>query len=180
MTTKKPKTCKVCRTRFVALYSTLQPVCSNVHCVLEFAKLNKHKKEKRELKAMRERVKSISHWRRDLQQVFNQFIRLRDAKKGCVSCGKPLLAKYDAGHFYSVGSYPNLRFTETNCFGQCVECNQHKHGNLLEYRERILQRITQDELDELVRRKDLPLRLTLPEIKEQIQHYKNKIKQMKQ
>jgi uncharacterized protein with PIN domain len=141
--------------------------------------LNKHKKEKRELKAMREHVKSISSWRRDLQQVFNQFIRMRDQHKGCISCGKPLNTKFDAGHFYSVGSYPNLRFTETNCFGQCVECNQHKHGNLLEYRERILERISQEELEELVAKKDLPLRLTLPEIKEKIQYYKNKIKSLK-
>jgi hypothetical protein len=141
--------------------------------------LNKHKKEKRELKAMREHVKSISSWRRDLQQVFNQFIRMRDQHKGCVSCGKLLNTKFDAGHFYSVGSYPNLRFTETNCFGQCVECNQHKHGNLLEYRERILERISQEELEELVAKKDLPLRLTLPEIKEKIQYYKNKIKSLK-
>jgi hypothetical protein len=147
--------------------------------VLEYAKLNRHKKEKSEIKAMRERVKSVSHWRRDLQQVFNQYIRLRDALKGCVSCGKPLSSKYDAGHYYSVGSYPNLRFTETNCFGQCVECNQHKHGNLLEYRERILQRISQQELEELISIKDLPLRLSLPEIKEKIQHYKNKIKILK-
>jgi hypothetical protein len=142
--------------------------------------LSKHKKEKSELKAMRERVKSISHWRRDLQQVFNQFIRLRDANKGCVSCGKPLVGKYDAGHFFSVGSYPNLRFTETNCFGQCVECNQHKHGNLLEYREGILERITYEQLEELLAKKNLPLRMTLPEIKERIQYYKNKIKQLKQ
>lgn len=179
MATTKPKTCKICRTRFVPMYSTLQPVCANPRCVLQYAEQVKNKKARREIKAMRERVKSISHWRRDLQQVFNQFIRLRDAHKGCVSCGKPLRDKYDAGHFYSVGSYPNLRFTETNCFGQCVECNQHKHGNLLEYRERILTRITQEQLDELVRIKDLPLRLPLPDIKELIQTYKTKIKELK-
>jgi uncharacterized protein with PIN domain len=147
--------------------------------VLEYAKLNKHKKEKREIKAMRERTKSISSWRRDLQQVFNQYIRLRDANKGCISCGKPLKEKYDAGHFYSVGSYPNLRFHESNCFGQCVECNQHKHGNLLEYRERILDRITYEQLEELLAKKDLPLRLSLPEIQEKIKEYKHKVKQFK-
>jgi hypothetical protein len=176
---QKPKTCKICRTRFMPLYSSLQPVCTNVHCVLEYAKLNKHKKEKREIKAMRERTKSISSWRRDLQQVFNQYIRLRDANKGCISCGKPLKEKYDAGHFYSVGSYPNLRFHESNCFGQCVECNQHKHGNLLEYRERILDRITYEQLEELLAKKDLPLRLSLPEIQEKIKEYKHKVKQFK-
>lgn len=175
----KVKSCKVCRKRYVPLYSSLQPTCTDIRCILDYAELTKRKKEKRELKAMRERVKSISHWRRDLQQVFNSFVRLRDKDKGCVSCGKALNEKFDAGHFYSVGSYPNLRFNELNCHGQCVECNQHKHGNLLEYRERILSRITIEQLNELQQLKDLPLRLTLPEIKERIQYYKNKTKQLK-
>jgi hypothetical protein len=141
--------------------------------------LNKHKKEKRELKAMREHVKSISSWRRDLQQVFNQFIRMRDQHKGCVSCGKPLNTKFDAGHFYSVGSYPNLRFTETNCFGQCVECNQHKHGNLLEYAIGIEKRIGKSKLEELKSMRNDRLSLPLDKIKELIYYYKDKVKELK-
>jgi hypothetical protein len=35
--------------------------------------------------------------------------------------------------FYPVGSYKNLRFNEHNVHKQCVHCNQHKHGNLIEY-----------------------------------------------
>jgi hypothetical protein len=136
------------------------------------------KKGKREMKAMRERQKSISQWRRELQQVFNKYIRERDKGKGCISCGAKLQGKYDAGHYYSVGSYPNLRFSESNCHGQCVHCNQHKHGNLLEYQIGILKRIGKHGLEELQELRNEPLRLSLDEIKIKINQYKIKIKEL--
>jgi len=172
------KTCKICRVKFSPTYSTLQPTCTNVKCVLSWSKKVEEKKGKRELKAMRERQKSISQWRRELQQVFNKYIRERDKGKGCISCGTKLQGKYDAGHFYSVGSYPNLRFHESNCFGQCVWCNQHKHGNLLEYQIGILKRIGKHQLEQLQELRNEPLRLSLEEIKIKINQYKIKIKEL--
>lgn len=172
------KTCKICRVKFTPTYSTLQPTCTNVKCVLSWSKKVEEKKGKRELKAMRERQKSISQWRRELQQVFNKYIRERDKGKGCISCGTKLQGKYDAGHFYSVGSYPNLRFHELNCHGQCVHCNQHKHGNLLEYQIGILKRIGKHQLEQLQELRNEPLRLSLEEIKIKINQYKIKIKEL--
>ena len=172
------KTCKICRGKFIPSYSSLQPTCTSPLCILKWAKKVDEKKGKREMKAMRERQKSISQWRRELQQVFNKYIRERDKGKGCISCGAKLNGKYDAGHYYSVGSYPNLRFHELNCFGQCVHCNQHKHGNLLEYQIGILKRIGKHGLDELQELRNEPLRLSLEEIKIKINQYKIKIKEL--
>jgi hypothetical protein len=146
-------------------------------CILKWAKKVDEKKGKREMKAMRERQKSISQWRRELQQVFNKFIRERDKGKGCISCGAKLQGKYDAGHYYSVGSYPNLRFNEDNCHGQCVHCNQHLHGNLLEYQIGIMKRIGKHRLEDLELQRNEPLRLPLDEIKIKINLYKSKTKQ---
>ena len=115
----------------------------------------------------------------DLQQVFNQFIRLRDKGKPCISCNKPLQGKYDAGHYYSVGSYPNLRFHEVNVHGQCVECNQHKHGNLIEYGIRIESRIGKSQVAELMDQRKSNLKLTRDEIIDLIKHYKQLVKQLK-
>lgn len=171
------KTCKICRVKFKPLYSSLQPTCTSPLCILKWAKKVDEKKGKREVKAMRERQKSISQWRRELQQVFNKFIRERDKGKGCISCGAKLQGKYDAGHYYSVGSYPNLRFNEDNCHGQCVHCNQHLHGNLLEYQIGILKRIGKHRLEELESQRNEPLRLPLDEIKIKINFYKSKTKQ---
>lgn len=172
------KTCKICRGKFIPSYSSLQPTCTSPLCILKWAKKVDEKKGKRELKAMRERQKSISQWRRELQQVFNKYIRERDKGKGCISCGAKLNGKYDAGHYYSVGSYPNLRFHESNCFGQCVYCNQHLHGNLLEYQIGILKRIGKHGLEELQELRNEPLRLSLEEIKIKINQYKIKIKEL--
>jgi ssDNA-binding Zn-finger/Zn-ribbon topoisomerase 1 len=121
----------------------------------------------------------VSAYRRELQKVFNEFSRLRDSKEPCISCGKPLPVKYDAGHFYSVGSYPNLRFNEDNVHAQCVECNQHKHGNLLEYAPRLTERIGFERASKLMVLRNEPLRLSLDEIKQLIEQYKWKVKTLK-
>jgi hypothetical protein len=173
------KKCKICREFFEPTYSSLQPTCTKPQCIISYAKRVEEKKSKREIKAMRERVKSVSHWRRDLQQAFNAYIRERDKHRPCISCDKPLVGKYDVGHFYSVGSYPNLRFNEDNCHGQCVECNQHKHGNLIEYSLRLPDRIGTIQYNHLHQIKNEPLRLPLDEIKNLIQHYRKLLKSLK-
>jgi hypothetical protein len=71
---------------------------------------------------------SYSDHVKELQVIVNKYVRLRDKDKGCISCGTPLLGKYDAGHYYSAGGNPELRFNTDNIHGQCVYCNQHRHG----------------------------------------------------
>ena len=90
--------------------------------------------------------KSISDLKKIATRHFNEFIRERDKDKGCVSCGARVV---EAGHFYSGGHYPPLKFNENNVHGQCKRCNGFLSGNLNEYRKRITQRITEDELKEL-------------------------------
>jgi gamma-glutamylcyclotransferase (GGCT)/AIG2-like uncharacterized protein YtfP len=173
------KKCRICRQEFIPKYSTMQATCENIECMIAYSSKQKDKKTKAEFKAIKERNKSVSQWRKELQQVFNQFIRLRDAKRGCISCGKPLVGKTDAGHYYSVGSYPNLRFHEDNVHGQCVNCNQHKHGNLLEYAIGIEKRIGKKALEELKQIRNGRLSLPLDKIKELIYEYKDKVKKLK-
>ena len=144
--------------------------------MLQHSKRVKAKQASAEIKRLREKAKTLSDYRRELQQVFNKFIRERDKDKPCISCNRKLGAKFDAGHYLSVGSYPNLRFDEDNVHGQCVECNQHKHGNLIEYGERLLDRIGEEAFDELYLRRHQPLRLSIDEMKDMIKVYKQKIK----
>ncbi len=173
------KKCRICRQEFIPKYSTMQATCENIECMIAYSSKQKEKKTKAEFKAMKERNKSVSQWRKELQQVFNQYIRLRDQGKGCISCNRPLQGKYDAGHFYSCGSYPNLRFNEDNTQGQCVSCNQHKHGNLLEYAIGLEKRIGKKRFDELKSMRNGRLSLPLDKIKELIYEYKDKVKGLK-
>ncbi len=89
--------------------------------------------------------------------------------------------KFDAGHFYP-STYEGLRFNELNVHGQCVPCNREKHGNLHEYRKRILMRISQEDLEWLDANRNLKLKLSKEELEDLFIHYTNKVKneQLKQ
>jgi gamma-glutamylcyclotransferase (GGCT)/AIG2-like uncharacterized protein YtfP len=174
--TVKTKKCKICKKSFVQTFSTLQVTCTTISCVLAYSKAMKSRDSRLKIQEMREKLKTRQDHLKELQVVFNTFVRHRDKAKPCISCEKPLSAKFDAGHYYSVGSYPNLRFDESNVHGQCVECNQHRHGNLLEYAERLPGRIGQEAYEVLQSKKNGRLSLTALEIKELIVVYKQKVK----
>jgi hypothetical protein len=168
----KSKKCKECGGNFTP-FKTTQVVCG-AKCAAKLAEAKVWKEKK---KVMIENTRTRTEWLALLQIVFNKYIRLRDANKPCISCDKPLTSKFDAGHFFSVGRYPNLRFCEDNVHGQCVHCNQHLHGNHLEYNERIQNRISAFNYVVLMNKRNDDLKLTLDEIKELIKVYKLKIKE---
>lgn len=125
----------------------------------------------------KDKLKTHSEWLKDLQKVFNQYIRLRDKNKSCISCGASLTGKFDAGHYFTVGAYPNLRFNEDNVHGQCVHCNQHRHGNVAEYSLSLPLRIGMKRFEQLLEERSKPSDLTIEDIKEKITYYKQKIKE---
>lgn len=167
----KQRKCKQCGKEFLP-YNPLQPVCSPV-CALQF---NLDKNVKKRVKEMKKELLTHSDFLKALQVVFNTYIRKRDKDKGCVTCGSALNTKFDAGHFLSVGAYPNLRFNEDNVHGQCVHCNQHLHSNNAEYFIRLPERIGLDRFNTLLEQRKEPLKLTIPEIKTLITKYKQLIK----
>jgi len=167
--------CLVCKEKFTPQNST-QIVCSP-SCSLEYLKQKKAKEWKKEKKEIKEKLLTKKDYLNILQKVFNTFIRIRDKGKPCISCDKYLKENdINAGHFYSVGAYPNLRFNEMNVHNQCIECNLHKHGNVLEYDLRLPNRIGIKEYDLLKESRLKPLKLDIQEVKDLIIVYKNKIK----
>jgi len=177
----KEKKCKNCKEPF-GPERPLQYLCNNGKCVYQYAEKKLQEKEtqaqKEKHKEYREKTKTNSDYIKITQQVFNKYIRLRDQNQNCISCDNPLTGKYDAGHYFSCGAYPNLRFHENNVFGQCVACNQHKHGNIHEYRIRLAERIGAASMEELKQLRNHPRKYTTEELKELIQHYKQKIKEL--
>lgn len=142
-------------------------------------KIQSEKKEqRRSLNILKKELKSHSEWLNDLQKVFNEYIRLRDKDKPCVSCGTNAPNKqYDAGHYRSVGAHPELRFDENNVHKQCRRCNGYWGGNLIEYRKELINRIGIEEVERL-EGYNPPFKLTIPEIKEKIKYYKQKTKEL--
>lgn len=79
------------------------------------------------------------------QRKFNEYIRLRDQDKPCISCGRYKIEH--AGHYYPAGKYSSVRFNEDNVHGQCLHCNYFQHGNLIKYRVFLERRIGKERLD---------------------------------
>jgi hypothetical protein len=150
----KVRKCKTkgCTNEFIQ-YNSLTSLC--VTCAIEKSKKIvaknyrfEEKKWKERKKVLKEKTKTVTDYRVDARYWFQRWIRIRDLGKNCISCNTILTAisKYDAGHFYSANAYPQLLFNEFNVNSQCVFCNQHKSGNLIEYRKGIINRYGLDVL----------------------------------
>ena len=169
----KDKKCKECGATYTP-FNSLQQVCSP-KCASLLAEKKVWKKKKAELI---NKTKTRTEWLNLLQKLFNQYIRLRDEKKGCITCLKPFKDKFDAGHFLAVGSYPNLRFNEDNVHKQCAQCNDHLSGNITEYRIELVKRIGVERVEALENNNELH-RYTIDEAKEIKRIYREKIRLMK-
>lgn len=180
---KKPKEtkCKVCGCYFVKTISSTQKVCSPKCAIIlskEQARKKKEKEERAERRERKAKLKSRSEWLKDAQSVFNKFIRLRDKNEPCISCGKYHTGQYHAGHYRSVGACPELRFCELNVHKQCAPCNDHKSGNIIEYRINLVKKIGVDKVEWLERQDHEPKKYTIEDCKEIIKYYKAKIKEL--
>lgn len=182
---KKPKSkkCKHCRAPF-SPERQLQAVCSPL-CGLKLVVAQREKdrrsfqrRERREIKERKEKLKSRADHLKETQQAFNEYIRLRDADKPCISCDRHHQGKYDAGHYRSVGACPELRFDEDNVHKQCSPCNTQLSGNVLEYRIRLIQRIGSDRVARLEGKHE-PLKLSVEQIKALKAHFRAKVRELK-
>ena len=174
MKTNFDKKCRNCSEVFIP-YRTTDKLC--YACKKTDQAMRNLKKIKAvKVKKQKEDILTLSDYIKLTQQVFNKFIRLRDKDKPCVSCGQKLSSKYDSGHYYSAGGHYSLRFNEDNCHGQCVACNQHKHGNIQKYRFGLIERIGEERLTKLDELSNETRKFTKDELKALIQYYKLKIK----
>lgn len=144
-------------------------------CAVELAQREKTAKQRKESREKREKLKTRSDHLREAQTVFNAFIRERDKDMPCISCGRFHQGSYDAGHYRSVGACPELRFNEDNVHRQCVPCNQHKSGNVVEFRIGLVARIGELRVAELERKHE-PRKYTIDEAKAIKDEYRIKLK----
>lgn len=129
-------------------WSTLQEACSP-GCAIVVARLKEEKKRQREAREEKKRSKTLGELAREAQFAFNAYIRERDKHRPCISCGDHLAGRWNAGHYRTVGACPELRFDETNCHKQCAQCNQHKSGDIVNYRANLEHRIGESALAKL-------------------------------
>lgn len=167
--------CKICKREFQK-ERPLQ-MCCGYECSIKYVNKLNEIKWKREKKEMKEKIKTRSDHLKDLQKIFNKWIRL-SKDQACISCGTDLRGrKFDAGHYRSVGNTPSLRFEPDNVFPQCVYCNQYLSGNPIEYRIRLVKKIGIDRVEWLEGEHE-PKKYTIEEIKKLQRLYKEMIKKL--
>lgn len=171
----KRKKCRICGDQFVP-FRPLQQVCGHM-CAIELAQKNRAKKERQETREAKERIKSRGDYAREAQIAFNAYIRARDKGKGCISCGIQT-GKENAGHYRSVGSCPELRFEESNVHLQCERCNTYLHGNLINYRIHLIERIGINKVV-WIEGPHEPKKYTIDDLREIKKLYKRKLKEIK-
>lgn len=134
-------TCRACKKAFIR-FRTTQVVCSG-KCAQRMKTIAAElaKDERREDRKRREASKPRAKWMAEAQQAFNAWIRARDARLPCVSCGRNHNGQWHAGHYLTTGARPELRFDPRNVHKQCQPCNTHLHGNLVLYRVELIRRI---------------------------------------
>ena len=118
--------------------------------------------------------KSIGEVKKKSQDEFNAFVRDRDKDERCNSCGSGDVAH--AGHFFSVGAHPSVRFDEDNVHGQCIRCNNFLHGNLANYKDGLIKKIGIDRFNALDKRKNVTVQMKKLDYIYKFLEYKNKRK----
>ncbi len=172
----KTRKCKYCKSVFTPINS-LQKNCFEPLCVSDWINEVKEKNWKKKKSKMKMDLMTIQDYVKLAQQVFNKYIRLRDAGNVCISCQKKPL-KTNAGHFYNANNHWSVRFDERNVHLQCEHCNTYLSGNLIYYRENLLKKIGIEEFENLSDEATKTRKFTIEELKEIIATYKKKCKEI--
>jgi hypothetical protein len=151
--------------------------CTETECLRAFSEEIKEKTWKQTKTRMKNDLKTLQDWLKETQTIFNKYVRLRDQGLPCISCNLPPKKK-NAGHYYSSGGHSNIRFDEDNVHLQCEACNTFLSGNLLNYQIGIQKRIGAQKLLELQERAHVTKKWSVEELKEIIQTYKTKVRQL--
>lgn len=177
--------CKECNSKFIPKYFNQKFCVENDECLKalsEYAREKEVQKEKKDWSqrktALKKDLLTVQDYIKMAQQVFNQWIRLRDAGNNCISCQNPA-KKENAGHYFNANNHWNVRFDENNVHLQCEYCNTHLSGNLIKYGVELEKLIGPEEFIILREKAYETKKFTRDELKEIIEKYKNRIKNKK-
>lgn len=167
----KNKTCKQCKRKFEQK-QPLQYVCS-LECSIDYAKELEEKRQNKEFKTykkeIKEKHKTISQYKKDLEKEINLIVRLIDKDKPCMMCGNPEMKRVNACHYHSVGANDTLRFNLFNIWAGCHKCNGELGGNITGYDIQLIEKYGREKWEYVkfsLTRTYSHIGLTISEIKE--------------
>lgn len=171
--------CKSCGKKFTPKYSSLEPTCGEIDCKVKWSmsvvakQKEKQAKEKnqawnKEKLEMKEKLKTLSDWKNDLQKEINAIIREIDKGHGCIATGSHQ-GQQHAGHYISIGANSTLRFHLENIWLQSMHSNSWKGGDTIRYQEGIIYLYGKGYLDYLNSLQSIkPLQLSAKDIQDKI------------
>ncbi len=168
----KAKLCAVCQTPFIPKQIT--PVCS-YRCARKFNEKKEVEKRVKQLQTGNPNKIALA------RSVFQTFIRLRDQDLPCISSRDTVSTQWDASHYFKAEIYTGLIFDEDNVHKQRSYDNQYLDGNLIKYREGLLDRIGEERVLALEAKADASRyhKYTREDYQEIIVKYRSKIKELK-
>ena len=124
--------------------------------------------------------------KRAREKAFQVWVKLRDfawfdsigKQPACIMCGNQNPSGWDAAHFISVGSRPELQFHPANCHTSCQKCNRFTAQGDTDYRENLIAKVGIDMVEHL-EHFHATIRWESYEVEEIRAYYKNKIKELK-
>lgn len=129
-------------------------------------KTKKVKEEKQQTKIQKDKLKTLSEYKNDLQKKINLIIRLIDKGYSCIAT-QSFEGKMNAGHYSSVGSNPTLRYHLENIWLQSEHSNSWKSGDTLRYQTGIKRLYGKEYLEYLDSLQSIqPIKLTIEDIKQ--------------
>ena len=180
----RPKKCRVCTETYTPS-KPLQVVCSP-SCALLHAKQKGERErkaldkiERKAIREAKEKIKPRSAYMKEAQSVFNAWVRERDQALPCISCGRHHQGQWHAGHYRTVGSSPELRFEPLNVWKQCAPCNNHKSGDIVNYRIELVRRIGAEKVAWLEGRHE-PKHYSIDDLKAIKAEYQQKLRELKE
>lgn len=178
--------CKHCKTKF-SPKTFLQKFClSNDECIQEFLKYAKSetikandRKRKSEKKVLKEKLKTLSDWKNDLQKEINTIVRLIDKGHPCIATGS-FEGKMNSGHYTGIGANQTLRFHLENIWLQSEHSNMWKSGDTLRYQDGIVSLFGKEYLEHLNSLRMIStIKLSIDDIKEKIMICRGIVKELK-
>lgn len=174
--------CLNCKESFKPTSNT-QTACS-MSCAIEYSK-KKSTKDKLKINAsekqkLKKALTGLPELKKLLEAQINTICRELDKGSGCISCGGHTTPQ--AGHYFSKGSTPSLRYNLFNVHLQDFNCNCAKGGNIHQYDLGLIKMYGKEYWEYV--KFELPikypvLKLTLPEVEEAIFKAKELLKTMR-
>jgi hypothetical protein len=145
----------------------------------------KTKKRVSKLSSKKKSLRPLHLLRKDLDILFSQYIRLRDADNAgnirCCTTNKLIPWKdSNAGHFFSKRGNPALIFEESNVNAQSRMANRLQRNNITwDYLIYMEKKWGRKELDRLASLRNIPFKFTREWLMEKIEHYAKEVEKLK-